>query len=544
MYTVCGAQKECIKELKILMSGFLNKNRCGYTKVFPLSIPTGWGKTRIAIQSILKSVSRKSVNVILWPQNKNHVKRIWQRTDDWMGDSKKKYFFIPHWNSLYNKTNANNVRYDFYRRERKKNVLCACNENSFERYRNIKFYWRTNRNHEFKGDVKNLRFNLGNDSIFYIIDEWHSFDLINEFREKYPNIKKAKTSEANALAEKFWRERLLFGNCKKNNLFVLLLSATPIASADSMDKIFDKADSSNINKNYDEEDVKAKEAVQSDLDLFDIMTRVNFNKMTHKVHEIFPKVLEKRALDLKKIQDKEREKYENKKSKKFSLKSFANYYISVANKIAKTKIKFPYQREQSVFAESDSLKVSFLKKFLKRCPSNQRILIFCHYRSTVARKLAKSLKEFGDCLVYLDEKMPDTYINKCIDDFNDRDKGKIRYLIVTDMYSQGIDLHKADAWILHYELAWNPIRIIQRFGRVWRMNHPGAGKNELSHPVAFFMPLTYSSEEEQLNRLKRRWNTLKEILPKNEKMMAPIDFEIALGIRLTPKPEIKRNEYF
>ena len=70
------------------------------------------------------------------------------------------------------------------------------------------------------------------------------------------------------------------------------------------------------------------------------------------------------------------------------------------------------------------------------------------------------------------------------------------------------------------------------------MKHPGAKKNELSHPVAFHMPLTYSSEEEQLSRLKRRWNTLKEIFKKNAKMMAPIDFEIALGIRLTPEPEI------
>jgi len=459
-----------------------------------------------------------------------------------MGGNTQKDFFIPCWNPLHKKICTKDFRYYFYHKNGKElEPTNIYNEKSVKNYRNIKFYWRTNRDHEFKGDVKNLRFNLGDDSIFYIIDEWHSFDLIDEFRREFSNIKKATPSEKKKLAEKFWRRRLLFGNCKKNNLFVLLLSATPIASADSMDKIFDKADSSNINEKYDEEDAKAKEAVQSDLFLFDIMTRVNFNKKAHKVHEIFPKVLEKRALDLKKFQDKERKKYENKKSKKFSLESFADYYINKANVIAKNEIKFPYQREQSVFAEPDSLKVKFLKNFLNQCPSKKRILIFCHYRSTVAKKLADSLKEFGDKLVYLDEDMSNTNISEFIDDFNNPD-GKIRYLIVTDMYSQGIDLQKTDAWLVHYELAWNPIRIIQRFGRVWRMNHPGARKNELSHPVAFFMPLTYSSEEEQLNRLKRRWNTLKEILPKNEKMMAPIDFEIALGIRLTPKPEIKKNK--
>ena len=106
------------------------------------------------------------------------------------------------------------------------------------------------------------------------------------------------------------------------------------------------------------------------------------------------------------------------------------------------------------------------------------------------------------------------------------------------MYSQGIDLQKTNAWILHYELAWNPIRIIQRFGRVWRMNNPGKKKDELSHPLAFYMPFSYSSEEEQLNRLRRRWDTISKILPNNNKLIKPIDFEIALGIRLTPEPKL------
>ena len=318
---------------------------------------------------------------------------------------------------------------------------------------------------------------------------------------------------------------------------MLLLSATPIASADAMDRIFDRADSSNVNADYDEEDVIAKQAVQSDLDLFDIMTQVNINQIQHKAHAVFPDVLEKRSSDLRKIQENEGKKY-NAIKKCFPLDLFANEYISMAKKIANSKIKFPYQREQSIFAEEDSLKVKFLKNFLKRTSRNQRILIFCHHRPSVAEKLEKSLKnEFKDKIVYLNEDASNSKISDYIDDFNNP-KGKVHYLIVTDMYSQGIDLQKTNAWILHYELAWNPIRIIQRFGRVWRMNNPGKKKDELSHPLAFYMPFSYSSEEEQLNRLRRRWKILHDILPNNDKLMAPIDFEIALGIRLTPEPEI------
>jgi len=534
MKTVCGAQIECIGSLKTLMENFLKNDTEGYTKVFPLSIPTGWGKTRIAIQSMLKATSREPVNVILWPQNQGHVKRIWQRTGDWMGSPNKKYFFIPRWNALNKKVGANDFRYYFYKRNKKDLEPDIYNENSFEPYRNVKFFWISNRSTHFNGDATILRKNLGNDPIFYIIDEWHSFDLINEFRQE---CEKKGVVPSKILAEKFWRNRLLFGNCKKNKLFVLLLSATPIASADAMDRIFDRADSSNVNADYDEEDVIAKQAVQSDLDLFDIMTQVNINQIQHKAHAVFPDVLEKRSSDLRKIQENEGKKY-NAIKKCFPLDLFANEYISMAKKIANSKIKFPYQREQSIFAEEDSLKVKFLKNFLKRTSRNQRILIFCHHRPSVAEKLEKSLKnEFKDKIVYLNEDASNSKISDYIDDFNNP-KGKVHYLIVTDMYSQGIDLQKTNAWILHYELAWNPIRIIQRFGRVWRMNNPGKKKDELSHPLAFYMPFSYSSEEEQLNRLRRRWKILHDILPNNDKLMAPIDFEIALGIRLTPEPEI------
>lgn len=542
MKTVCGAQNECIDALKNLMNTFLKNNTEGYTKVFPLSIPTGWGKTRIAIQSILKAVSGKQANVILWPQNQGHIERIWQnqeRIGDWMGSPKKKYFFIPCWNLLSKDVGIKDFRYYFFKRNKKKVEPSDCNEKSFEPYRNVKFFWTSNRSAHFNGDVNVLRKNLGSDPIFYIIDEWHSFDLINKFHEECEKRGIKHPSKKQKQAEKFWRNSLLFGNCKKNKLFVLLLSATPIASADAMDKIFDKADSPNINTDFDDEDAAAKQAVESDLELFNIMTQVNTNQTLHKAHTVFPDVLEKRSDDLKKLQDKNGKKYKAIR-KLFPLDLFANEYISMAKKIANSKIKFPYQREQSVFAEEDSLKVKILKTFLKRIKKSQRILIFCHHRPTVAEKLEKSLKkdkDIKDKIIYLNKDASNSKISDYIDDFNSP-KGKVRYLIVTDMYSQGIDLQKTNAWILHYELAWNPIRIIQRFGRVWRMNNPGKKKDELSHPLAFYMPFSYSSEEEQLNRLRRRWKTISEILPNNNKLMKPIDFEIALGIRLTPEPEI------
>src|SRR5581483_10747753 len=48
-------------------------------------------------------------------------------------------------------------------------------------------------------------------------------------------------------------------------------------------------------------------------------------------------------------------------------------------------------------------------------------------------------------------------------------KGQIQILIATDVLSKGLNLQNA-AYILNYDLHWNPVRLIQRFGRIDRLN--------------------------------------------------------------------------
>ena len=45
----------------------------------------------------------------------------------------------------------------------------------------------------------------------------------------------------------------------------------------------------------------------------------------------------------------------------------------------------------------------------------------------------------------------------------------IHILISTDVLSEGLNLQDA-AYILNYDLHWNPVRLIQRFGRIDRLN--------------------------------------------------------------------------
>jgi hypothetical protein len=50
-------------------------------------------------------------------------------------------------------------------------------------------------------------------------------------------------------------------------------------------------------------------------------------------------------------------------------------------------------------------------------------------------------------------------------------EGEIDLLIATDCISEGQNLQDCD-WLINYDIHWNPVRIIQRFGRIDRIGSP------------------------------------------------------------------------
>ncbi|HUP24552.1 MAG TPA: helicase-related protein [Thermoanaerobaculia bacterium] len=51
------------------------------------------------------------------------------------------------------------------------------------------------------------------------------------------------------------------------------------------------------------------------------------------------------------------------------------------------------------------------------------------------------------------------------------DEGELDLLIATDCISEGQNLQDCD-WLVNYDIHWNPVRIIQRFGRIDRLGSP------------------------------------------------------------------------
>ncbi|HUF36717.1 MAG TPA: C-terminal helicase domain-containing protein, partial [Gemmatimonadales bacterium] len=60
------------------------------------------------------------------------------------------------------------------------------------------------------------------------------------------------------------------------------------------------------------------------------------------------------------------------------------------------------------------------------------------------------------------------------------DRERVDLLIATDVLSEGLNLQDADT-VVSYDLPWNPVRLLQRIGRVDRLGSP----HEVVHPVLF-----------------------------------------------------------
>ena len=133
----------------------------------------------------------------------------------------------------------------------------------------------------------------------------------------------------------------------------------------------------------------------------------------------------------------------------------------------------------------------------------KKCLIFCIHQG-VARGLQYALSQVIDnpkneniaCAVH-------EFDENTENNFNDSKKPPY-ILIATDKMSESIDLHGACNTIIHYELPWSPLRLLQRMGRLTRKHRRG----NFNETYVYHVIIPGSVEEERINRLIRRTSLL------------------------------------
>ncbi|MDB4671141.1 DEAD/DEAH box helicase [Pirellulaceae bacterium] len=132
----------------------------------------------------------------------------------------------------------------------------------------------------------------------------------------------------------------------------------------------------------------------------------------------------------------------------------------------------------------DSSRYQLLKRQLEAIgwdgkESSPRVLVFTEYRETqdaLAAALAKDFKikyspkfeqQPKQVLATINGSCPDIHLMKTVEAFG-TGASDVRMLLATDVASEGVNLHHQCHNIIHYDLPWSIITLIQRNGRIDR----------------------------------------------------------------------------
>ena len=408
--SVISAQKQAIQELELAIETFIRGHN--KTRVIPLAIPTGWGKTRIVLQGILRANYKTPPIIVIWPQKHSHIsKDVWKRKTDWCIKKDACQDCI--------KTDEPIIKFIRTSKPGPKSGRHQKDFVSHNKKFNCTFY---SVNNKFRTVIKELEQTKG--PILFVIDEWHTKNLLSKY-EEYKTINKRDNVKLSA--ETFWRN-FLIGKQSTRKLFVILVSATPIGTTSDMDSI-----------SSDDTDDKFEESITDSLDLFSELTNVGNQKRKYNLYKIYPKVINLEERRLKNQQSICHYKCETERQE------WIRDYISISKKAHANEIEMPRPPSLVYALESllnsgvtvkiiqsyfKSLKRYFKKGFSKqkntlkllslvnllRKYSNKKFVIFCHYKA-IAHNLDSFLHKMKIPSYYLEGNVRnnDTKFN----DFND-----------------------------------------------------------------------------------------------------------------------------
>lgn len=155
----------------------------------------------------------------------------------------------------------------------------------------------------------------------------------------------------------------------------------------------------------------------------------------------------------------------------------------------------------------------------------QKVVVFCVHRAVctaAAQFLRKELQlthgeVFDACRASNDE------IAARLETF--RSQGQAPWIVVTtDRLSEATDLQHDCHVLIHYELPWSPLRVMQRVGRLWRIRSKTTGLPRA--PNVFHVVHPGGVEEEILWRVHRRWRYLHNL------GLGYMPVDMALGTRV------------
>ncbi len=105
---------------------------------------------------------------------------------------------------------------------------------------------------------------------------------------------------------------------------------------------------------------------------------------------------------------------------------------------------------------------------------NKKIIIFTESKETAEYLTENINNHFGKIALLFHGNSPEIIRDKVIDNFDARARNKkddYRILVSTEVLSEGVNLHRSNI-VINYDIPWNPTRLMQRVGRINRIDTP------------------------------------------------------------------------
>ena len=153
------------------------------------------------------------------------------------------------------------------------------------------------------------------------------------------------------------------------------------------------------------------------------------------------------------------------------------------------------------------------KVSLKNCPKDTNVLL------TMFSPVSKN----RDQVFAFKQEMKNLYHNDSLNWSNKTDRNQydeimedIDILIATDCISEGQNLQDCDMCI-NYDIHWNPVRIVQRFGRIDRIG----SKNKVIQLVNFWPPISLNEYINLTDRVKSRMTIVDQTATADDNILNP-----------------------
>ncbi len=131
---------------------------------------------------------------------------------------------------------------------------------------------------------------------------------------------------------------------------------------------------------------------------------------------------------------------------------------------------------------------------------NKKIIIFTESKETAEYLTENINNKFGKIALLFHGSSPEEVRDRVIENFDARAKNKkddYRILVSTEVLSEGVNLHRSNI-VINYDIPWNPTRLIQRVGRINRIDTPF----DKIYTFTFF-PTKQADSEIELTKIAR-----------------------------------------